>query len=113
MIGIAHAQVDRKVRPDSPIILSERIQNLLVAVVCVTTRVSLCKLRNDVEQKIRGVDVFIITALALNEVLRRDDLAKVATELERMCSPRIADVVDNLIIVLDAKLRSIRIGANV
>src|SRR4029079_12230643 len=53
------------------------------------------------------------TTLALHKVLRRNDLAEIATKLERVVTGNPGQVVHDLVVVLNAKLRGIGIRADV
>ena len=53
----------------------------------------------------------IIAALALHEGLRRNALAHIRAELERVIAREIGKIVDELVVVFGVELRRVRIGA--
>ena len=57
--------------------------------------------------------VLIIAAFALDEVLRRDHVAAVKTELERVLALGPTQVLDELIRILDAVLRRAAVRADI
>ncbi len=68
-------------------------------------------LRSRRKKSVRSV--LIVTPLALNEGLRRDDIAEVDAELQRVVPGEPGRVVDDLVVVLDSGLREVSVGPDV
>ena len=59
-----------------------------------------------------GRQILVVTALALNEPLRRDNVAEVSSEFERVVTLQPGQIVNDLVIVLNPELREVAVRAN-
>src|SRR6185295_11463090 len=89
-------------------------EHLLISVVDVVAGITLTKcIRRQVPQELFGRQIFIVATNALRETLWRNDPTEVAAKLEGVIAMQHRQVINDLIVVLDAELRCIWIGTNV
>src|SRR5207302_4057185 len=113
LIRIADTQIEGQIRPHAPVVLRERVQDFLVAIVNVVAGVALTEnVRGLIPEKYVNRSIFIVAAHALGEALWRDKVAKIAAELDRVIAANQGHVVNDLIIVLDAELRRVPVWPN-
>ena len=114
LIGVADSQIKGQIRTEAPVVLHEGVQNFLVPVVNVVAGVALAEdVGAEIAQKLLSGPIFVVAAHALGEALRRDDIAEVATKLKGVITMNYGQVVDDLVVVFDSELRSIRIRPDV
>ena len=112
LVNVIQSEIESEIWSDFPVVLNKSIEEMLIAVVGRRADSAFAKTRLHVAQEEIEIRILIIASLALHKRLRRNDGAPVNAKLERMPAEAVGRLIDNLVAVLDRKLRRVLIWSN-